>query len=100
MAFNVTIIFQNGTRETFNNVDEATAMSKSRLREMLVKRYNDPNIMDKVVDVKREPVATAPAAPTPTPNEANVGHYGDKNRWRNLGGGYWHNVDTNQVQLR
>jgi hypothetical protein len=98
MAYNITIIFQNGTRETFNNVDDSIAVSKSKLKDFLVKRYNNPNIMDTVVDVKRN----KDTLPAPTPNsKLPVGKFdGDQGRWEDLGTGYLHNIDTHQIKLK
>jgi hypothetical protein len=99
MAYNITIIFQNGTRETFNNVDDSIAVSKSKLKEFLVKKYNDPNIMDTVVDVKRNK-NELPVANTTDP-KLPVGKFdGDKGRWEDLGTGYLHNIDTHQIKLK
>jgi hypothetical protein len=100
MAYDVTVTFQNGSRETFKNVDDAVATSKNKFKEFLVQKYSNPGIMDTVVKITHMPSSTTPVAPPKDPNEANIGHYGDKNRWRNLGGGYWHNLDTHEIQLR
>jgi hypothetical protein len=93
----VTIIFQNGQRETFNNIDDSIAWSKSKLKAFLIKKYNNPNIMNTVVDIKRDP-PTRPVSPAPaTP----IGKFdGDQGRWEDLGTGYLHNIDTHQVKLK
>jgi hypothetical protein len=97
---NITIIFQNGTRETFNNVADDIAWSRSKLTAFLVKKYNNPNIMDTIVDVKRDP-AVRPTTPTATVPGAPTGQFkGDQGRWEDLGTGYLHNIDTNQVKLK
>lgn len=93
----VTIIFQNGTRETFNNIDDSIAWSQSKLSEFLITRYKNPKIMDTVVDVKRDPAVR----PTPPTSGATSGKFkGDQGRWEDLGTGYLHNIDTHQVKLK
>ena len=93
----ITVIFRNGTRETFNNVDDSIAWSKSGWENFLANRYNNPNIMDTVVDIKRNP----PTRPTPPTSTAPAGKFkGDKGRWEDLGTGYLHNLDTHQIKLK
>jgi hypothetical protein len=96
----VTVIFQNGSRETFNNVDDSIARSKSKLAAFLIKRYNNPNIMDTVVDIKRDK-DELPAQPTKPNTTVPAGKFsGDKGRWEDLGTGYLHNLDTHEVKLK
>lgn len=93
----ITIIFQNGTREKFNNVDDSIAWSESGWKNFLVKKYNNPNIMDTIVDIKRNP----PTRPVPPAPGATSGKFkGDQGRWEDLGTGYLHNIDTHQVKLK
>jgi len=101
MAMNVVIIFSDGSREQLNGVDDKYRDDVNGLVAIAKKKF--PN--KKIVDIKYPKLGEAPAPipgtpPAVSPNEANIGHYGDKNRWRNLGGGYWHNVDTHEIQLR
>jgi len=97
MARNITVIFKNGTREKFINVDDSIAWSKSKFEQFLINKYKDPNIMDTIVEWIGDP-EERPTPPTPG---ATSGKFkGDQGRWEDLGTGYLHNIDTHQVKLK
>lgn len=95
MSANITIIFKNGSRETFNNVDDSIAWSKSKFTDFLINKYKNPNIMDTIVNITRDP-PTRPEATTSAP----AYYHGDKGRWEDLGTGYLHNLDTHERKLK
>ena len=96
---NIVVIFSDGSREQFNNVDDKYREDVKGFIAIVKQKFPNKTIADIKYPKKGAP-PEAGTTPAPTPNEANIGHFGDRNRWENLGGGYWHNLDTHEVQLR
>lgn len=90
---NIVVIFSDGSREQFNNVDDKYREDVKGFIAIVKQKF--PN--KKIADIKY-PKLGAPVAPATT--EPDFVQAGDKNRWENLGGGYWHNLDTHEVRLR
>ena len=97
---NVVVIFSDGSREQFNGVDDKYREDVKGFIAFVKQKFPNKTIAD--IKYPKKGAASQPSMPAPaiSPNEANIGRYGDKNRWENLGGGYWHNIDTHEIKLR
>jgi len=91
---NIVVIFKDGSREQLNGVDDKYREDVKGLIAIIKQKFPDKEI----VDIKYPKAGET--QPPPNSKEANVGRFGDKNRWVNIGGGYWHNLDTHEVELR
>lgn len=93
---NIVVIFKDGSREQLNGVDDKYREDVKGLIAIIKQKF--PN--KQIVDIKYPKASETSDKPAPSPGEANIGRFGDKNRWVNIGGGYWHNLDTHEVELR
>ena len=91
---NVIVVFSDGSREQLNGVDDKYREDVKGLIAITKQKFPNKTI----VDIKYPKVTEA--LPAVTPQEANIGRFGDKNRWVPIAGGYWHNLDTHEVELR
>ena len=96
MPRNITVIFSDGSRETFTQVDDSLADENPPVKFIALVRAKYPNKKIAKLEKGEPSTVTAPV----TPGVPAGKFQGDKGRWEDLGTGYLHNIDTHQIKLK